>query len=122
MILVFYDENMDVHILEYSNSTGVFTLTKEEMYANPNTSAKEFKDSLGVSGDFLATILLQNQSRFKGKRVIIFDNDRYDYLHCNPEVSDMLFLYRKEIAIIKAEVTVEDAKAVAIWLNTHSPK
>lgn len=120
MLLIFYNKDMDVCIFEYCMINGVLSLEKKEIVYNNDTHAKLFKDKIGDVSDYIHRVLLDNQDRFKDKRVIIFDSDAESSLYDRSELMDMLFLYRREITIVKAEISEEDAEAVASWLCSHS--
>lgn len=121
MILVFYNKDMDVCVFQYSASNGVIALERRDIYLNKDTNAKLFKEKLGVTDYFIDKVLLSAQGRFKGQRVIIFDNSRDGSLYDRAELVDMLFLYRREITILKADVSEEDANTLAVWLYEHFP-
>ena len=121
MILVFYNKDMDVCVFQYSSSNGVIALERRDIYLNKDTNAKLFKEKLGVTDYFINEVLLSNQDRFKGQRVIIFDNSRDGSMYDRAELVDMLFLYRREITILKADVSEEDANTLAVWLYEHFP-
>lgn len=121
MILVFYNKDMNVCIFQYSTNDGVLALEQKDVYLNKDTDAKLFKDKLGVTDYFINEVLLSNQDRFKGQRVIIFDNSRDGSMYDRAELVDMLFLYRREITILKADVSEEDAGSLATWLYEHFP-
>lgn len=120
MILIFYNEDMDVCILEYAISDGGLTLERRDIFYNDDINAKLFKEEIGETSDYIHKVLLDNQHRFKGKRVIIFDSDAESSLYDRSELIDMLFLYRRELTIVRAEISEKDAKAVASWLYSHS--
>lgn len=122
MILIFYDSCMNVHIQEYSSSNGVLFLANEEVFYNEDSDAKLFKYKLGTTDYFIDRVLLNNQSRFKNNQVIVFDNSKEGSLYDREDLFDMLFLNRREITILKAEVTTEDVETVATWLYNHLPK
>ena len=88
---------------------------------NKDTNAKLFKEKLGVTDYFIDKVLLSAQGRFKGQRVIIFDNSLEGSMYDRAELVDMLFLYRREITILKADVSEEDANTLAVWLYEHFP-
>ena len=121
MILVFYNKDMDVCVFQYSASNGVIALERRDIYLNKDTNAKLFKEKLGVTDYFIDKVLLSAQGRFKGQRVIIFDNSLEGSMYDRAELVDMLFLYRREITILKADVSEEDANTLAIWLYEHFP-
>lgn len=121
MILVFYNKDVDVCIHEYGISDGVLVLERKDTFYNDEVNAKEFKEKLGTTSHFMDKVLLSNQSRFKGTRVIVFDNSNDGSIYDRAGLMDMLFLYRREITILKAEITEEDAKTVATWLFEHYP-
>ena len=121
MILVFYNKDMDVCIFQYSTNDGVLALEQKDVYLNKDTDAKLFKDKLGVTDYFINEVLLSNQARFKGQRVIIFDNSREGSMYDRADLVDMLYLYRREITILKADITEEDADSLANWLYEHFP-
>ena len=56
MILIFYDEDMNVCVLEYSNTNGVLKLETEECYPNKNNNARLFKEKLAVNDDYMAKL------------------------------------------------------------------
>ena len=121
MILVFYNKDMDVCVFQYSASNGVIALERRDIYLNKDTNAKLFKEKLGVTDYFIDKVLLSAQGRFKGQRVIIFDNSRDGSMYDRADLVDMLFLYRREITILKADVSEEDADSLATWLYEHFP-
>ena len=121
MIIVFYNKDMDVCIHEYDSSDGVLSLARRDTFYNDDTNAKEFKEKIGTTSYFIDKVLLNNQSRFEGKRVIVFDDSKEGSLYDRADLIDMLFLYRREITILKANITEEDAKNVANWLFDHFP-
>lgn len=121
MILVFYNKDMDVCVFQYSASNGVIALERRDIYLNKDTNAKLFKEKLGVTDYFIDKVLLNAQGRFKGQRVIIFDNSLEGSMYDRAELVDMLFLYRREITILKADVSEEDANTLAVWLYEHFP-
>lgn len=121
MILVFYNKDMDVCVFQYSSSNGVIALERRDIYLNKDTNAKLFKEKLGVTDYFIDKVLLNAQGRFKGQRVIIFDNSLEGSMYDRAELVDMLFLYRREITILKADVSEEDANTLAVWLYEHFP-
>lgn len=121
MILVFYNKDMDVCVFQYSASNGVIALERRDIYLNKDTNAKLFKEKLGVTDYFIDKVLLSAQGRFKGQRVIIFDNSLEGSMYDRAELVDMLFLYRREITILKADVSEEDANTLAVWLYEHFP-
>lgn len=121
MILVFYNQDMDVCIHEYDSSDGVLFLARKDTFYNDDANAKEFREKIGTTSHFIDKVLLNNQSRFKGKRVIVFDDSKEGSLYDRADLIDMLFLYRREITVLKADVTEEDAKTVATWLFSHFP-
>ncbi len=118
MILVFYNESMDVCVLVYSIDGGL-TLTKKEIFFNEDEDAELFFKKLGVVSKFIDKVLLNIQDRFEGMRVIIFDNSKRDSLYDREDLVDMLFVYRREIAVLKANITEEEAESVAEWLYKH---
>ena len=121
MILVFYNKDMNVCVLEYAMLDEGQTLSKKEVFYNEDADAKLFKDRLRVTDHFIDKVLLNIQQRFKGQRVIIFDNSNSGSLYDRVCLMDMLFIYRREITILKAEVTEEDVGVLAIWLYEHFP-
>lgn len=121
MILVFYNKDMNVCIFQYSSNDGVLALEQKDIYLNKDTDAKLFKEKLGVTDYFIDKVLLSAQGRFKGQRVIIFDNSRDGSMYDRADLVDMLFLYRREITILKADVSEEDADSLATWLYEHFP-
>lgn len=121
MILIFYDEDMNVCVLEYSNTNGVLKLETEECYPNKNNNARLFKEKLAVNDDYIDNIILSIQDRFKDKEVIIFDNSQNDSIYNRPKLSDVLYIYRREITVLKGDVTRKDVDVFANWLYEHLP-
>lgn len=112
MILVFYNKDLDVCIYEYSHVNGVSSLDRVDIFYNKDINARDFKEKIGVSSHFMDKILLNIQTRFKDKKVFIF-NDSDDSLYDRPELVNMLFLYRRNITVFDTELAEENAKNVA---------
>lgn len=114
MIVVFYNELADVCVYEFDGNR----CEKVTCFHNPTPDYVE--SVIGITNDFLATVLLSIQDSFRGKRVLVFENRDQQSLYDIPEMTNTLFVYRKEIAVLQAHITEQEVKNVAEWMISHN--
>lgn len=120
MIFIFYNQDNDVCVNEYEAHNGDLITNRKDVFCNNNLDDKLFKEKLGSPSHFIDKVILNNQSRFAGQDVYIFNGETDVNLYDQPDLVNALFVHRREIHVFNVSVTEEDVKEFARWIAQHS--